>query len=61
MANNPLGTPDEVSTFLGVPTTTLAQWRYLHRGPRSIKVGRHIRYRWADVERWLDEHEQGAA
>lgn len=56
-----LADASEVSEFLGIPITTLAQWRYLRRGPRSIKVGRHVRYRWADVERWLDEQSRGAA
>ncbi|MBT2401269.1 AlpA family transcriptional regulator [Streptomyces sp. ISL-100] len=56
-----LATPDEVAMFLGLPTQTLAQWRYLAKGPRSIKVGRHVRYRWTDVERWLDRNARGDA
>lgn len=54
-----LAAPREVATFLGLPAQTLAQWRYLGKGPRSIKVGRHVRYRWRDVERWLDENSRG--
>ncbi|MGE0307168.1 MAG: helix-turn-helix transcriptional regulator [Acidimicrobiia bacterium] len=45
--------PDELALHLAVPATTLAQWRYLGRGPAYLKVGRHVRYRVADVERWL--------
>ncbi|MGW2566901.1 helix-turn-helix transcriptional regulator [Streptomyces sp. NPDC001537] len=56
-----LAAPEEVADFLGLPIATLAQWRYLGKGPRSIKVGRHVRYRWADVERWLDENARNAA
>lgn len=51
----PLARPAEVATYLGVPEKTLTQWRYLKTGPRWSKVGRHVRYRWADVEKWLDE------
>lgn len=51
----PLGTPEQVAEFLGVPVATLYQWRHRGSGPRASRVGRHIRYRWADVERWLDE------
>jgi predicted DNA-binding transcriptional regulator AlpA len=51
----PLATPEQVSTFLGVPIKTLHQWNYRSVGPRALKVGRHLRYRWAEVEKWLDE------
>lgn len=58
---NDLGTRAEVAAFLKVPVATLAQWTYRGTGPRTIKVGRHVRYRWVDVERWLDTHSRGAA
>lgn len=45
-------TPDALSEHLGVPTTTLANWRYLHRGPAFVRVGRHVRYRVEDVIAW---------
>jgi hypothetical protein len=57
----PLGKPDEVADYLGVPARTLSQWRYLNTGPRWSKVGRHVRYRWADVESWVDLQAGGAA
>lgn len=41
----PQRAPGEVADFLGLPIATLAQWRYLGKGPKSIKVGRHIRCR----------------
>lgn len=50
-----LGKPLEVAEYLGVPERTLTQWRYLGKGPKFIPVGRHIRYRWNDVEQWLDQ------
>ncbi len=49
-----LGTP-EVSIELDVPEATLVKWRYQGTGPTYIKVGRHVRYRRADLDRWLDE------
>jgi excisionase family DNA binding protein len=42
---------------LQVPEQTLYGWRYKGEGPRAIKVGRHLRYRRSDVEKWLEEHE----
>lgn len=56
-----LGTRAEVAAYLGVPVATLAQWTYRSVGPKSIKVGRHVRYRWSDVEKFLDQQTQGAA
>ncbi|MEV0626006.1 helix-turn-helix transcriptional regulator [Nonomuraea wenchangensis] len=55
----PLGEPAEVAAFLGVPEATLRQWRYMRKGPRYSVVGKYVRYRWSDVERWLDENARG--
>lgn len=57
----PLGTPEQVAEYLGVSVDTLYAWRYRGTGPRGSKVGRHVRYRWDDVERWLDEKAAVAA
>jgi excisionase family DNA binding protein len=48
--------PPEVAAFLGVPLQTIYRWRYRHEGPRGYRVGRHVRYRVTDIERWLEEH-----
>ncbi|GIE79071.1 hypothetical protein Aph02nite_50210 [Actinoplanes philippinensis] len=57
-----LATPDEISTYLGVSLRTLETWRYRKTGPGWHTVGRHVRYRWEEVDRWLAEHaEQSAA
>ncbi len=50
----PLCTPRELAAFLGVPVKTLYEWRYRGDGPPAIRVGKHLRYRWDDVEAWLD-------
>jgi excisionase family DNA binding protein len=46
--------PHEVAAFLGVPLQTIYRWRYRHEGPLGYRVGRHVRYRAADVEQWLE-------
>jgi excisionase family DNA binding protein len=48
-----MATPAEVADYLRVPVKTLYQWRYRGSGPRAYRVGRHLRYRWEDVEAWL--------
>jgi predicted site-specific integrase-resolvase len=45
-----LATLAEVAAFLQVPAKTLHRWRSIGEGPRALKVGRHLRYRWRDVE-----------
>lgn len=55
MDKRPLATVDQVSRYLGVPVATLWAWRYRGTGPRAYRVGRHLRYRWEDVERYLND------
>jgi excisionase family DNA binding protein len=43
----------EVAVILGVPVKTLYQWRYKGVGPAGVRVGRHLRYRTADIEAWI--------
>ena len=45
-----------VAVFLGIPLATIYRWRSRGDGPRGIRVGRHVRYRVEEVERWLDEN-----
>lgn len=47
-----LWTPDDVAAFLGVPKATVYKWRNQGTGPRTLKVGRHLRYLPAEVLAW---------
>jgi predicted DNA-binding transcriptional regulator AlpA len=59
LANNNLGdemlTLQEACRFLRMPEGTLRYWRHLGSGPRSFKIGRHVRYWKADLVLWLTE------
>ena len=48
-------TLQEACAFLRVPEGTLRYWRHLGAGPRSFKIGRHVRYWRADLIVWLTE------
>jgi predicted DNA-binding transcriptional regulator AlpA len=50
-------TPEDVSDFLGVPVATLYQWRHKGCGPKSRRIGKHIRYKPDDVRTWFEEQE----
>ncbi len=51
----PLGATPEVAAYLGVPVQTLYVWRTKGAGPRAVRVGKHLRWRWSDVDEWLDQ------
>lgn len=56
----PLLTAQDVADYLGVPVATLYTWRYRGDGPPGFRVGRHLRYRWDDVEEWITRQRQPA-
>ena len=45
---------EEVARILVVPVNTLYCWRYKGTGPKAYRVGKHLRYRLADVLAWLE-------
>ncbi|GAB3856435.1 hypothetical protein GCM10028801_13400 [Nocardioides maradonensis] len=48
-------TLEEACQFLRLSEGTLRYWRHLGAGPKSFKVGRHVRYWRADLVLWLAE------
>lgn len=54
MANDLIG-PEELAEYLGIPLPSVYTMNSRGTGPRRIRVGKHVRYRKADVDRWLDE------
>jgi predicted DNA-binding transcriptional regulator AlpA len=46
--------------FLGVPERTLETWRAHGKGPRGVRVGRHLRYDPADVREWFESLKEAA-
>ena len=49
-------TSDDVARLLSVPTCTLQGWRHRRLGPPFVKLGTLVRYRIADLERWVAEN-----
>ena len=49
-----LMTLPELSEMLGIPVETLYGWRHRGEGPVGYRIGRHVRYRRAAVEEWLE-------
>jgi len=60
MNDTPILTAQELSAYIGVPYKTLLAWRVEGFGPPAMKLGRHLRYRKADVDQWLTEQREDA-
>jgi excisionase family DNA binding protein len=54
-------TAAEAAEYVNYPEETLRRWRALGTGPRYIKAGRHVRYRKAALDKWLEERERESA
>jgi hypothetical protein len=52
----PLATPTELAQYLHTTTASLAQDRYRGTGPKFIKRGSRVLYRWSDVVEWIDRN-----
>lgn len=48
-------TVEDLAEYLDVPVSTVYAWRYRRQGPPGFRVGRHLRFRWSDVERWIKD------
>ena len=56
MQSSKLLTPAEVAELLGVSVQTLAVWRSVERYALPyVKVGARVRYRPADIERFIEQ------
>lgn len=57
-----LATRSEVAGYLKKSPQTLAVWATQGKGPRFMKLENgNVRYRWSDVELWLNSQQCGGA
>lgn len=54
-------TTGDLARMTGLAPITLCHWRARGTGPAHVKLGRAVRYKDADVERWLTESTRLAA
>ncbi|MCG7583671.1 AlpA family transcriptional regulator [Mycolicibacterium sp. OfavD-34-C] len=48
----------EVADYLKTTPAHLANLRFLGTGPAFVKLGRSVRYRWSDVDAWVQANRQ---
>jgi hypothetical protein len=57
MPKERLATQAEVAEALRTTPSALMAQRYRGFGPPVVRVGGRVLYRWSEVDRWLDEHQ----
>lgn len=50
----------ELSTYLGVPVSTIYDWRTRGLGPRAYRFGKHLKFSVADVAEWIESQRDSA-
>ena len=50
----PLMNIEELAEYLGVPVTTIYDWRVAGKGPCAIRVGRSLKFAVSDVHDWIE-------
>ncbi|MFF4792315.1 helix-turn-helix transcriptional regulator [Streptomyces sp. NPDC001276] len=63
MSRRSLASLSDISEFTGLPRKTI--YDQVHRragvGALAFKVGRHLRWDWADVDAWINQQKGQAA
>lgn len=49
---------DDFELEFGVPKPTQYTWRHKGIGPKSVRLGRRVKYRRTDIEEWIREQER---
>lgn len=55
---DPLLSIEDLAEYLGVPVTTIYDWRVDGKGPCGVRVGRHVKFTVTDVLAWIDNHRE---
>ena len=56
----PLLTSGGLAEYLGIPVSTVRDWRASGKGPCGVWVGKHLRYAVSDVQAWLTTQRETA-
>jgi len=50
-----LYTTSQAADYLQLATSTLEHWRLAGRGPAFVRIGKQVRYRFQDIEAFLNQ------
>ena len=51
--------PKQAAAYLGSSVSALSQYRALGIGPEYFKIGKMVRYRISDIDKWLEDKKSG--
>lgn len=54
----PLLDIDELAAYLGVPVSTIYDWRTRGLGPVAHRFGKHLKFAASDVRAWVDQQRE---
>jgi len=54
----PLLDVGELATYLGVPISTVYDWRTNGKGPRAYRFGKHLKFAVSDVRIWIEQQRE---
>ncbi len=51
----------ELAAYLGVPISTVYDWRTRGAGPRAYRFGKHLKFAVSDVRLWVEQQREGSS
>ena len=57
----PLMDVEELAEYLGVPVTTIYDWRTNGKGPPAYRFGKRLKFAVSDVKAWLAAQRESGA
>jgi excisionase family DNA binding protein len=48
----------ELASYLGVPVSTVYDWRVHGKGPSAYRFGKHLKFAISDVRAWMAEQRE---
>lgn len=51
----------ELAEYLGVPVSTVYDWRTHGQGPVGHRFGKHLKFQVADVRAWVEQQRDASA
>lgn len=54
-------TKEDIAAYFGVSIRTVEAWCYHDRGPKPVKIGKHLRWSASSVLAWVESQEGAVA
>jgi len=56
----PLMDVAELASYLGLPVSTVYDWRVHGKGPAAYRFGKHLKFAVSDVRAWMAEQREAS-